>query len=374
MSAGRVRGVARRRRAAAGPLPVLLHARRSHARPHRRHLHRFARLRVGVHLVWREPLRRLLFPQLQCCAGRLLALVAPPLRLRERGLERPPLVHYLQPPRLPFQPLDGAVRGCRDPHRGLRLRALPHDPLPPRRRGRHVGGDRRIGRRALRRYARRAARACRHTLRRSRPGRRRHGDVRRRPRHCLDRRPGRRAEPRGGPRSPQGAHRLRAAGPGVRFRRRFRRRLLRHGAGGDPGPERGGGGASHRRRPGGPHRHCGRLGAARGLRRVACGRVVPRRGRPARAARTPRSTARAHPCAGHRLARRGVGHDVRGGHYALPPREPRLQALRAGALHRLLQPRHAHPHRRGRRAPLDQDEQVRLRVLRPRAGPHRTFL
>ncbi len=160
-----LRGVPRSRgRAAAVHFPVLFRHRRSHARPRRRHLHRFARFRVGVHVVWRQPVRRLYVPQFQHGAGRLLALVAPPFRLGERGCQRASVVHDLQPSSLPFQPLHRAVRGRRAAHRGIRCQALPHDPLSARCLRRHVGGHRRIGRRAFRRYARCCARASRHRV------------------------------------------------------------------------------------------------------------------------------------------------------------------------------------------------------------------
>ena len=86
---------------------------------------------------------------------------------------------------------------------------------------------------------------------------------------------------------------------------------------------------------------------------------------------TPRGP---RPRPGGRLARHPVGHDAPRRHHALQPLNGRLQALRAEALYGLLQPRYDHEDRRGRRPPVDQDEPVRIRLLRPQAGPRAALL
>ena len=100
----------------------------------------------------------------------------------------------------------------------------------------------------------------------------------------------------------------------------------------------------------------------------------PAVGRPAGAAESQRRPSAPHPRSRRRLARHRVGDLRRDGNHALQPRDGRLQAFRTAALHRFLQHRHPDQDRRGRRTAVDQDEQLGIRLLRPRARRGQTLL
>ena len=189
----------------------------------------------------------------------------------------------------------------------------------------------------------------------------------------MDLRCRRPAEPRrcGGA---DGPHALRNGLSGLFFHGRCRIRLLRYGGRG--GPHRAQGRHAHpsagRRRS--AHGHRRRFGAPDGLCRQPFGGALPRVGRPAGAAESQRRPSAPHPRSRRRLARHRVGDLRRDGNHALQPRDGRLQAFRTAALHRFLQHRHPDQDRRGRRTAVDQDEQLGIRLLRPRARRGQTLL
>ena len=237
-----------------------------------------------------------------------------------------------------------------------------------------MGGDLGAGRGPLRRRSGRFARARRCLLRYAGARRRGDGHVCRRPQQRLDRRGGRSAQLHRGRRAAPGHHALRNRTPGLLLCGRFGCGLLCHAAGGRAGRQAGPRRRAHFGRHLRPDGHCGRYGAPRGLRRQSQRRSLPHCPVAPGAADAAGPASEPHPRPGGRLARHPVGHDAPRRHHALQPLNGRLQALRAEALYGLLQPRYDHEDRRGRRPPVDQDEPVRVRLLRPQAGPRAALL
>ncbi len=315
----------------------VLHARRSDAQPHLGYLHRLRRVRVDLHVVRGQSFRRLFVQELLDETGRLLAPFAQPVPVGERGCQRPPLVHDLQPPYLSVQPLLRGVRGSVAAARGRGWQALPHDPLPARRAGRYLGSHSRGRTVLLRRCPRRLAAA---------------GEV---------------PHPRAGAGGRGGdplcrlfGQRLGSCGLGRALLHPSRRRHRTDGRSDRSGYRRDGA----RRKPLFPDGirrllparsecrsapHGGRYGRLDRLRRRseeqrALCRNPPRRAfqrRPLRPSADsghppPRASHPTHTLSEDRFARAALDRYSRGGHHPLQPPDERLPALRAGALHGLL--------------------------------------